>query len=151
MKATFENSVDVLVKAYFNDTLEHENCYACAVGNLVCAAKGYSYVNDGGLITDSALKNLDATGANWFDAIMDDGDGYLSRDAKSEISATGYTAKQIIAIEQAFESVDQLDSEDDWMFNGLMAVVDVLAEIHGVDLSTKQAAIGQFETIHATK
>jgi hypothetical protein len=40
MKATFENSVDVLVKAYLNDTLEHGQCHACAVGNLICAETG---------------------------------------------------------------------------------------------------------------
>ena len=38
MKATFSNSVDILVKAYFNDTLRHGNCLACAVGNLMQAS-----------------------------------------------------------------------------------------------------------------
>lgn len=31
MKATFENSVDVLVKAYMNGTLMHGDCERCAV------------------------------------------------------------------------------------------------------------------------
>ena len=44
MKATFENSVSVLVRAYMNDTLIHGNCFACAVGNLIVDANKYTYV-----------------------------------------------------------------------------------------------------------
>ncbi len=29
---------------------------------------------------------------------------------------------------------------NDWMFNGLMAVVDVLADIHGINLEAKEEA-----------
>lgn len=31
----FNNSMDILVKAYFNGHLRHNTCSACAVGNLV--------------------------------------------------------------------------------------------------------------------
>ena len=44
MKATFSNTVDILVKAYLNDTLRHCNCYACAVGNIISSAMGYRFV-----------------------------------------------------------------------------------------------------------
>jgi hypothetical protein len=39
-RPTFEQTVDVLVKAYLNDTLVHGNCCACVVGNLCAHAIG---------------------------------------------------------------------------------------------------------------
>jgi len=42
--ANFNDTVDILVKAYLNDTLEHGVCSACAVGNICLAAGApYSY------------------------------------------------------------------------------------------------------------
>ena len=40
MTATFENTVDILVRAYLDGTLFKGNCCACAVGNLCAAALG---------------------------------------------------------------------------------------------------------------
>jgi hypothetical protein len=73
MKPTFSNTIDILVKAYLNDTLQHESCSACAVGNLV----SHSMANHGPM--------------------------------------------------------------------GLMAVVEILADIHGVSLEQKQEAISLFK------
>jgi hypothetical protein len=39
----FNHTVNVLVKAYLNDTLRHNNCYACAVGNMIASANGFKY------------------------------------------------------------------------------------------------------------
>jgi hypothetical protein len=36
----YHKTIGILVDAYFDDTLQHGNCSACAVGNLVAAAKG---------------------------------------------------------------------------------------------------------------
>jgi len=52
-------------------------------------------------------------------------------------------------IEFAFESAPHTCDESDetnaeWMFNGLMAVVDVLAEIHNVNLEVKESAKAMF-------
>lgn len=156
MKASFENSVSVLVRAYMNGTLEHANCYACAVGNLVVAAKRLTFIRDerDGLMTLESLNANNEAGANWFDVALRDRKkkdwmNTLSSDCLSEIQSTGYTIPQILRIERAFESADF--REGDWMFNGLMAVVDVLADIHGVDLSVKETAIGQFKEVQALK
>lgn len=157
MKATFEKSVDVLVRAYMNDTLERRNCYACAVGNLVAAANGYRYMEctDNGdnhffshklaLVENNGSYNRGSVGGNWFAVISSEGENELS---KIEIDSIGYTNKEIKDIEEAFE---RASSEDDAMFNGLLAVVDVLAEIHNIDLSVKDTALGRFSEIHATK
>lgn len=151
MKATFEKSVDVLVKAYLNDTLEHGNCYACAVGNLVVSAMNYHYTkrkfphgcSGSELTTREAIENDNEAGGYWYSPHP----GVMS-EAIREVRSTGYTNDDIIEIERAFEGVD---GRGDKMFNGLMAVVDILAEIHNVDLSVKEQAIGQFVTVQKEK
>jgi len=154
MKATFENSVDVLLKAYLNDTLEHGNCYACAVGNLV--ANGLNRT----LIKDWQEKRYKWQGTNfhcdypskqgWAKVFCTIGTPiyytqYLRPDsyrgiAKEQIDSTGYTWRQLAKVEKAFESAKYGANEDDYMFNGLMAVIDVLAEIHGIDLTVRESA-----------
>ncbi len=36
-KSLYDKTVSILVDAYMNDTLQHGNCFACAVGNIVAA------------------------------------------------------------------------------------------------------------------
>ena len=55
---------------------------------------------------------------------------------RDQIAATGYHWKELARIEFAFESAEWGVDSDSWMFNGLMAVVDVLADIHGIDMET---------------
>ncbi len=134
MKATFKHSVDVLVKAYLNGTLQHCNCRACAVGNLIVAG-GHTFA--------------DGIAASWMVMLVDKERGgsdikYEESDAMNQIRATGYSIKEIDLIERAFESTFEWKYTDDEMFNGLMAVVDQLALIHKVDLSTKESAKLQF-------
>jgi hypothetical protein len=137
MKPTFEKTVDILVKAYLNDTLEHGNCYACAVGNMVAAANGYTYNRD-----DFSLKWSNERMPVWIDPVWL---GYVDRHhrsferAKSEAESTGYTIDEIARIEEAFEYADRHGQDRDG-YNGLMAVVSVLAEIHGVSLEEKERA-----------
>lgn len=64
----------------------------------------------------------------------------IIRAAYLMIDQTGYSEVELAKIEFAFESADEGSTEDENMFNGLMAVVDVLAEIHGVDLTSKEQA-----------
>ena len=129
MRPTFEKTVDILVKAYLNDTLEHDNCHACAVGNLVAAAKNWTYEKD----ENGSYGWRECYTANWFNF------GHQIRVKNStQAEATGYTIYQLNAIERAFEGVDELAT--DRMFLGLMAVVDVLAEIHGIDLKQREEA-----------
>jgi hypothetical protein len=148
MKATFDHSVKVLLKAYLNDTLAHGNCYACAVGNLVLDACGYEYVKARDVQTMHAKMLLSDTLlwrdnlVQWHDVFMTcnknqhiNPNGYAGN-AKNQIDSTGYNWKELSRIEFAFETANQGNSEDDYMFNGLMAVIDVLAEIHNIDLVT---------------
>ena len=135
----FNHTVNVLVKAFLNDTLEHENCAACAVGNIICA---------------SGINLKDGFEANaWFYTIC----SLIRKDSQraafttptkqrtglAQMAATGYTIKELNLIELAFESEPEyIESgvNEDRMFNGLMKVVDVLADIHGISLESKEEA-----------
>jgi len=160
MKATFEHSVDILVKAYMNDTLAHGYCPACAVGNLCAAAKNFYVIRSEGICSKFEWTSKRSGGVfipSWDDVFITiNGVQRITPSAyfgiaKEEIDATGYSWQELARIEWAFESADRDYSEDEWMFNGLMAVVDVLAEIHGVSLEAKETAVGRFAEIHATK
>lgn len=155
MKATFESTVDVLVKAYLNDTLEHGSCEACAVGNIVHAAGFKRYGN-------LAFKDMpkDSCG-NWKALFVTYSDGvqrirkrdtekYWNYDpewvsiGEKMVASTGYTDDELAQVEFAFETADKGKNDDEWMFNGLMSVVDVLAKIHSVSLEQKSAAKAMF-------
>lgn len=133
--ALYHKTVDILVQAYFNDTLEHGNCHACAVGNLVAANTGIGFTRIG------------FNGNMWSDNTPEWGFVFMSQishgvnqqiinphryigEAKRQIDSTGYTWQQLAKIEYAFETAPKGKSDDEWMFNGLMAVIDVLDEIH---------------------
>ena len=154
MKATFEHSIDVLVKAFMNNTLEHNNCCACAVGNLVADGIGIKVVPFKGIVTKAKWESENDSVSiekGWPLVFMTDDKKQKKRSynykdlAKKQIDSTGYTWQDLAKIEFAFETADKGNSDDDWMFNGLMAVVDVLAEIHGIDLEKKEEAKSMFK------
>lgn len=143
----FHHTVGILVKAYLNDTLEHANCHACAVGNMVAATQGIKLIR----LSSGAVRWADDRIPRWFDSLSF-GEVYkesntIERD-KKEAESTGYTYEEIARIEHAFEymreeSTDFNDIDFDG-YKGLMAVVDVLADIHKVDLSVKEEAKAMF-------
>jgi hypothetical protein len=158
----FNHSVNVLVQAYLNNTLQHGNCYACAVGNIIadglgtkCIVKkdsfkgivwdnGEPYPGQGHFNTPNgwgALFNTDNYNGGPKRQVFDR--RYINdKNVNRQISSTGYSWEELARIEYAFESVDK--RKKDKMFNGLMAVVDVLADIHGIDLQIKEEAKALF-------
>lgn len=134
----YHKTVDILVQAYFNDTLQHGNCYACAVGNMVMANMGITMLRDPTSIKDiywkgySSYGNIDGKlqNSDWFDLIKGTLCDSRKDEAHRQIESTGYSVSDIDKIETAFEGADYGTSNEDWMFNGLMAVIDVLDEIH---------------------
>lgn len=143
-KELFYHSVNVLQKAYFNGTLEHQNCYACAVGNLVAAGMGIGFEacdqdsiashtvvwegREGKYYTykqNSYLPNS----PTWFNEIR-------SRvNESSQYKFTGYERRECFQIEETFESAE-CDPDG---FEGLCAVVDLLMQIHEFDKEEKDA------------
>jgi hypothetical protein len=143
----FNHTVNVLVKAFLNGTLLHGDCAACAVGNIIAAEIGATIILD----EDSRglsywIRNMQEIQIGWSDVFCSHSDGqkidpkaYIGQ-VKRQIDVTGYSWQELAKIEFAFEKAPAGGSEDEWMFNGLMAVVDVLADIHGVDLTQKENA-----------
>jgi len=126
----YKKTVDILFDAYFNDTLQRGNCCACAVGNLVAANMGIKFKP--GMVVRSAWEK-DAF-PEWQWVIW----GYIGGDLETgaaQVQATGYSVYELKKIEMAFESVvseeNALPPEDN-MFNGLVAVLEVLKQIHQV-------------------
>lgn len=113
----YNRTVDILVQAYFNDTLRHGNCSACAVGNIIKANGGFK-----GFFSNWAEVFMTVEGQQGICPENYEGD------AKSEIDSTGYAWQDLAKIEKSFESAKGI--KDEKMFNGLMAVIEVLDQIH---------------------
>lgn len=139
----FNHSVNVLVRAFMNNTLEHTNCYACAVGNLVADANKLDYSKtgfNGGLVAHRRNEKR-VFPMFWLNPIGAPGcieEEFVTNDVLLECETTGYSVYELALIEKAFEGAEEGKSDDEWMFNGLMAVVDVLADIHGIDLTVRE-------------
>ena len=149
----YNKTVDILLQAYFNDTLRYWDCYACAVGNLVSANMGYKIVNRQWSDNDGNRVGFKWAGVHTISC----GEPVICAEnytglAKEQIDSTGYTFSQTSKIEQAFESGNKRDG-DDKMFNGLMAVIDVLDQIHeNTDpLATEQTKRKFNKTLHPIK
>lgn len=123
----YQKTVDILVNAYFNDTLEHSNCYACAVGNLIGYYLGVVFTH---------RKMWVGLKPYWDDVFitMDEGQRICHSEyfgeAKRQIDLTGYTYIELAKIEKAFEMAESGVNDDEFMFNGLMAVIETLNKIH---------------------
>lgn len=136
-KALFDKTIKILVNAYLSNTLVHNNCCACAVGNIIAANMQIKY--------DPYLKwvgkqlawstvfvtmrsKTEQTQRPWA----------YTGNAKEQIDATGYTWQELALVESAFERAPLGNNNEERMFNGLMAVVDALCQIHGMTEETKQ-------------
>lgn len=162
MKATFQNTVDILVKAYLNGTLAHGDCAACAVGNIIAAKVGAKVdISDIDICGGEWIRNGNYLTIGWNEVFVTrEGQQLISPhnyfgQIKLQIDASGYSWQDLAKIEFAFESAEKPEGLDyaphreeclneEWMFNGLMAVVDVLAEIHGISLESKESAKALF-------
>lgn len=127
MKATFENTVDILVKAYLNDSLDASDCNRCAVGNIISQGDGkYDF-----------YKHLDS----WYGALgLNTAYPSFINPNHPDIIQTGYTADELIQIESAFMYRNDPENYPEDNFARLMKVVDVLTDIHNIDLKQKEAA-----------
>ena len=147
----FKHTMDLLVKAYFEDNLKHESSRYCAVGNIVGGRDwirifltmngkqhflppGYGTI--GGKVVQSPNIKM---------ALIEREEGFLL------IQKSGYSVDELARVEFAFETAPKGENDNDWMFNGLMAVLEVLADIHGVTIDGKKVFETQLEEIHATK
>jgi len=130
-KQLYDKTVGILVDAYFNDTLKHNYCTACAAGNIVAANMGFAFT---GLAWRSENKTYEMP--YWNHVFLTSTfrqrrcPKWYVGEAKLQIDSTGYTWQELAKIEYAFETAQKGNSDDEWMFNGLMSVIDVLDIIH---------------------
>ena len=135
----YNKTIDILVQAYLNDTLAHGTFTACAVGNICAANMGTEVVKLDGSRNKFKWANhhiAPSMGSGWplvfvtseyCQRINMDEFAFL---AEKQIKSTGYAVLELAQIEFAFETASKGNSSDEWMFNGLMAVIDVLDKIH---------------------
>jgi hypothetical protein len=155
MEASFDNTVSILVKAFLEGTLTKGHCCACAVGNICATAIGAKVSIEGRTITGLGMAEWSDYTPVWQRAFAtSDCDGESMQTTwpekyerlpavKEQIDATGYKWEQLARIEYAFESAEAGYGEAA-EFAGLMAVVDVLADIHGIDLASAEVAKSLF-------
>lgn len=144
-KELFERTINILVDAYQKDTLIHGNCYACAVGNIVAANNNIKFISARWKNKLPSWDNLFTTCdgvQNVFENMLND------LDTMSEIKSTGYDWKDLAKIEFAFETAKNGDNEEDNIINGLLAVYDVLCDIH--EVNKKEIKKGEFIFIKET-
>lgn len=149
-EALYHKTVNILFDAYFNDTLQHGNCYACAVGNIVAANMGLSFCLSPKRSVSHENLRLHWKGENnWYaEGLLPDRDskywveaislGHVSTEklkggTLEQINATGYSPLDLAKIECAFENAREFGvPTEENMFNGLCAVLEALKEIHHV-------------------
>lgn len=140
----FDESISILITAFLKDELEHASCEACAVANLMlgrgCNFKSSVSATNWLVYIEEEVRNI----KRWHDSEI-----YDPAEAIAQIQFSGYSPFEVHLIEQAFERVpydydlsaeNPTAAQDKWMFDGLMAVVEVLSDIHKVDLSVKESA-----------
>lgn len=141
----FENAISALVEAFFKGTLAKGHCAACAVGNMIHYSFGKKpemivkqYIVDFKPGYPTKLKG----GGEWHQLISEC--SFVDKKmAKKQIESTGYSLSEIKLIESAFECNTIISHTDmknqskeaimEDQYKGLMAVVDVLCEIEGLE------------------
>lgn len=147
----YKKTIDILYKAYFDDTLERGKCNACAVGNILretaaslkietrawantfitiinpkTGATRQIICEDDEIITHDPLFGHMAIKA------FRESDFESLRNSRLLIQHAPYSLEELIQIEYAFETAAWSQSKEDQMYYGLAAVLDVLAQIHEV-------------------
>lgn len=140
----FDESVAILVQAYLNNTLVKGNCAACAAGNIIAARNNIKLTRhpNGYLTWGEDHFYPSAYNGGWYDIFSTEQD--LSHEGIELIKSSGYTFVQIYDIEEAFERGGKGSTMEELMFNGLMAVVDVLQQIHEATPEEAQKAKALF-------
>lgn len=128
----YKKTVDILYDAYFKGTLQHGDSCACAVGNMVAANMGYEFT--------SADTWSNGAFPEWSNVFCSSSEGQstwqqeYAGEAKIQIDSTGYSWLELARIEKAFESTANFNYSEieESMFNGLVAVLEVLKDIHEI-------------------
>ena len=159
----FFRAYNALVDAYINNTLNAMDCTMCAVGNIVGAACGKkpstdsgNYWSDGSLTEWPNVRTVIGLLTN---------NDHRIKNAMHEIEPTGYSAEQIVKIEEIFmDTIDAIiDEAGTWSMQykenpslidhspALYAVVDYLYSLEDWDSDNTEAkeALNYFKACEA--
>ena len=126
----FSSAITALVNAFYNETLDKGSCTKCAVGNIVHHSLNKINPELTGFAGEWTKVFMTPIG---FTEQITTPDRYYGT-SKAVIDSTNYSWQELALVEKAFESnTKQGDLSIDNMYNGLMAVVDVLCEIEGIE------------------
>lgn len=151
----YNKTVDILFQAYFKGELEHGLCHACAVGNILkeAAAKvgvsnkrwavkfitllseDYTHGSRQLIAGKSELLFANMLFGHYARTAENDNEVEILNEANLLLENSPYPIEDLIKIEAAFEKgyCGQKRDDEEWMFNGLVAVLDVLKQIHEVE------------------
>lgn len=131
----FDRAIKALVKGFFNETLIATDTCACAVGNIVAYGakivlkkESYIFGLDGKPLMQRYYNGYDV--AAWFIAIHH---GIITESALENSRDSGYSFDELRQIEEAFMINRDGSTDTERIFNGLIAVVEVLCEIDGIE------------------
>lgn len=155
MTTRFKNAIDALVYAFFNDTLVKGNCKACAVGNICAWSYGYKVDPYAPGIKVAEIDGVAVRHDDWAELVWKWMDSDLAqKKGRILLSRTGYSELEMARIENAFEENTRIGDEEYPMkskseimqdqHNGLMAVVEVLCEIEGIQDPTEYKELFSF-------
>ncbi|KAA5540565.1 hypothetical protein [Adhaeribacter rhizoryzae] len=143
-KELYDKTIKILVNAYLNDSLVQGNCHACAVGNIIAANLNIKYDQDLKWINRQvAWSQVFVTLSNKIAQVKRP--WAYTGPAREQINATGYAWPELARLEYAFERAPRGKTKEERIFNGLMAVVEVLTQIHEIDEQTKVATRKLFQ------
>lgn len=148
----YKKTVDVLFQAYFKDELVHQSCGACAVGNICEEASLKTGIQNNMWypLFYTKVGGTEQVRDAWKSYLVENREEYREKATKL-CEATGYTVDELARIEFAFESAPTGRTNEDWMFSGLEAVLEVLKDIHDVPVETNEEAFERFKTHHNAK
>lgn len=154
----YHKTVDALLDAYNAGELAHSNCECCAVGNICKEASKLTNINNA---MWGNLFYTNSYGTQIMPEFLTDDSEQLKKwreDAKKLIEATGYSMIELMRIEYAFETSIQKTPEGQthWLYKerlkegqfiGLCAVLDVLKDIHEVELDSHETSVSKLTVI----
>jgi len=104
-KKLFNKTISILVNAYLKGTLLHSEACACVVGNLISYHSNYKVIIHEIYGFMWRTKEGAEIKPKWY--------SNQGMKAVTETECTGYTSREIIKIENAFERFDWEEAEED--------------------------------------
>jgi len=155
----FNDSINKLNTAWGNGELLRGDCRACAVTNIIGTYKWRSHFfttrdenrenpNQLLAVSGKCIANHPFFGLE-ISNLSDVYDPKEHYEGQELMDKSPYTKEELARIEYAFEASDTSESTKQSQYLGLVAVFDVLADIHGVDISVKELSLESLNNVYA--